>query len=92
MCNNWRGITLISVTSKVFSKVILDRISAAIDPLTAKEQAGFRKGRSCGGHIFTMQQIMEQCQEWNTLFSKRLSTTFTDSLVYSPALRNPPRL
>ena len=65
MCNNWRGITLLSVTSKVFSRVILDRISAAIDPLMRKERAGFRKGRSCGDHIFTLRQIMEQCQEWN---------------------------
>ena len=68
MCNNWRGITLLSVTSKVFSRVILDRISVAIDPLMRKEQAGFRKERSCGDHNikFTLRQIMEQCQEWNT--------------------------
>ena len=63
---NWRGITLLSITSKVFSRVILDTISVAIDPLMSKEQACFRKGRSCGDHIFTLRQIMEQCQEWNT--------------------------
>ena len=54
MCYNWRGITLLSVTSKVFSTVILHRISTAIDPLIRKEQAGFRKGRSCEDHIFTL--------------------------------------
>ena len=37
MCINWRGITLLSVTSTVFSRVILDRISTAIDPLMHKE-------------------------------------------------------
>ena len=31
MCNNRRGITLLPVTSKGFSRVIRDRISAAID-------------------------------------------------------------
>ena len=36
MCNNWRGITLLFVTSKVVSRVMLDRISAAIDPLMHK--------------------------------------------------------
>ena len=36
------------------------------DPLMFKEQAGYRKGKSCGEHIFTLRQIVEQCQEWNT--------------------------
>ena len=68
MCNNRRGIILLSVTSNVFSRVILDRISVAIDPLMRKEQAGFRKGISCRDHniICTLRQIIEQCQEWNT--------------------------
>ena len=65
-CKNWRGVTLLSVTSKVFSRVILNRISTALDPMLRKEQAGFRKGRSCGEHIFTTRQILEQCQEWKT--------------------------
>jgi len=30
LCNNWREISLISVTKKVFSRVILDRTSTAI--------------------------------------------------------------
>ena len=64
---NWRGITLMSITSKIFSRVILNRISTALDPMLRKEQAGFRKGRSCGEHIFTLRQILEQCQEWKTL-------------------------
>ena len=68
LCKNWRGITLLSITSKVFSRVILDRISEALDPMLRKEQAGFRKGKSCGDHIFTLRQILEQCQEWNTPF------------------------
>ena len=46
--------------------MILNRISTAIDPMLRKEQAGFRKGKSCGEHIFTLRQILEQCQEWKT--------------------------
>ena len=61
MGRNWNGITQLSVTSKVFGRVILDSISAAIEPLVRKEQADFRKGSSCGEHIFTLRQIMKQC-------------------------------
>ena len=68
LCKNWRGITLLSITSKVFSRVILDRISEALDPLLRKEQADFRKGNSYRDHIFTLRQILEQCQEWKTPF------------------------
>ena len=61
-------LSLCKNSSKVFSRVILDRISEALDPLLCKEQAGFRKGKSCRDHIFTLRQILEQCQEWNTPF------------------------
>lgn len=39
-CTNWRGITLLSVPSKVFCKVI--RLSSAIDEIIRKEQARYR--------------------------------------------------
>ena len=99
LCKNWRGITLLSITSKVFSRVILDRISEALDPLLRKEQECFRKGKSCGDHIFTLRQILEQCQEWNTPFyanfvdiEKAFNSIHIDSLVYTPALWNPPKI
>lgn len=30
-CNYWRGITLLSLTSKVFSRIILQRTTTALD-------------------------------------------------------------
>ena len=65
-CNNWRGITLLSLTSKVFSKVIQTRLSKVIDKSIREEQAGFRSGRSCTDQIFVLRQILEQSREWNT--------------------------
>ena len=65
-CSNWRGITLLSLTNKVFSRIILQRITAAVDTLLRQEQAGFRKGRSCIDHIFVLRQILEQSHEWNS--------------------------
>ena len=66
MCGNWRGITLLSLTSKIFTRIILQRISEALDQILRQEQAGFRKGRSCVDHIFTLRQILEQTHEWNS--------------------------
>ena len=30
-CNNWRGVTLLPITSKVFSKIIHTRLATALD-------------------------------------------------------------
>lgn len=43
-CNNWRGITLLSIPYKNFSKVIIVRVKTAVDSKLREEQAGFRKG------------------------------------------------
>ena len=64
-CNNWRGITLLSLTSKIFSRIIHLRLLEAIRGIRP-EQAGFLPGRSCPEHIFALRQIFEQCNEWNT--------------------------
>lgn len=61
-CNNWRGITLLSLTSKVFSKIIQGCMTAALGKDIRKEQTGFRKWRSCSDHIFTLRQIFQQAR------------------------------
>ena len=65
-CNNWRGITLLSVPGKVFLRVILNRIEKAIDSKLRNEQAGFRSNRGCIDHIFTIRNIIEQSIEWQS--------------------------
>ena len=65
-CKNWRGITLLVTASKVLSKIILDRMKAALDSLLRDEQAGFRQQRSCTDQIATLRIIIEQSLEWNT--------------------------
>ena len=63
-CNNWRGITLLSVPGKVFCSILLERIQAAVDSQLRQEQAGFRRGRSCNDQIFTLRQIIEKVTAW----------------------------
>ena len=67
-CDNWCGITLLSVPSKMFCRVLLDPMETAIDTRIRQEQAGFRKGRGCMDQIFALRNIIEQCLEWNTSF------------------------
>ena len=73
-CYNWRGITLLSVPSKILAKIIIRRISDAIDAGMRKEQAGFRKERVCADQIFTLRNIIEQCTE----LQRQLYINFVD--------------
>ena len=57
---------LLSLTSKVFSKVIQERLTIALEQYAREELAGFMKGESCSDHIYTLRQILEQSKEWNT--------------------------
>ena len=86
-CNNWRGITLLSIPGKVFSKVLLNRLSKDIDERLRNEQAGFRKERSCPEQIATLRNIIEQSLEFNTElhlnfldFKKAFTSVHRDSL------------
>lgn len=67
LCNNWRGITLLSTVNKLFSKIILNRIVNTIDDGLRKEQNGFRRGRSCIDLINTLRIITEQATEQQSL-------------------------
>jgi len=65
---------LLSVPSKVLTRVILERLKEALDKRLRSEQAGFRRDRSCTDHIAAMRIIIEQSIEWQC----PLYTTFVD--------------
>uniref|UniRef100_A0A8D9EGU9 Craniofacial development protein 2 n=1 Tax=Cacopsylla melanoneura TaxID=428564 RepID=A0A8D9EGU9_9HEMI len=73
-CQNWRGITLLSIPSKVLMRVILNRIKTVIDTKLRREQHGFRAERSCTDLINTLRIIVEQSTEYQT----HLFLTFVD--------------
>ena len=62
------GITLLSIPGKVFNRILLERMKTEVDRLLREEQAGFRKERSCTGHIATPRVIIEQSLDWNSLY------------------------
>ena len=51
---------------KILCRIILDRIQETVDKKLRKEQAGFRKDKSCTDHIATLRIIVEQCIEWQS--------------------------
>ena len=79
---------LLSTTSKVFSKIILKRLGAGIDPQLCNGQAGSRKGMSCSDHIFTLRQILEQSKACGHQLSENFSikTGVKQGCILSPFL------
>ena len=73
-CGNWRGIILTAVPSKVFGRVLIDRIRDGVNSKLRDEQAGFRSGRGTVEHTFILRNIIEQVVEWQAT----LYITFVD--------------
>ncbi|VDP64214.1 unnamed protein product [Schistosoma curassoni] len=65
-CENYRGITLLSIPGKVFNRLLLNRMKNAVDAKLRDQQAGFRKYQSCTDQIATLWIILEQSVEWNS--------------------------
>ena len=61
---------LLSIPGKVLTRIILERLKAALDKRLRVEQAGFRQDRSCTDHIATMRIIIEQSPGWQTSLYK----------------------
>ena len=87
VCDNYRGITLLSTPSKVFARVLINRIYDGVDAKLRKEQAGFRRGRGTTEQIFVLRNIIEQSIEWNATvyvnfvdFEKAFDSVHQDSL------------
>ena len=60
LCQNYRAISLISHSSKLMLKVILNRLNSQAEEIIAEEQAGFRAGRSTTEQIFNLRILCEK--------------------------------
>ncbi|KAL4154014.1 hypothetical protein QTP88_001847 [Uroleucon formosanum] len=60
---NFRPISLLCHTYKLYEKLILNRLKIFIDDKLIKEQGGFRPGRSCTGQILGLTQHIENGYE-----------------------------
>ncbi|CAK1591052.1 unnamed protein product [Parnassius mnemosyne] len=65
---NYRPISLMSNVYKIFSKVLLNRLTQTLDENQPREQAGFRSDFSTIDHIHTIKQIIEKCNEYGIYY------------------------
>ena len=64
VCENHRGITLLSHSGKVYSSIIERRLRTHVEARIGDWQHGFREGRGTSDLIFTMKMLMEKNWEW----------------------------
>ena len=64
-CNNYRGISLLPTTYKIFSNILFSRLIPYAEEVIGDHQCGFRCNRSTTDHIFCIRQILEKKWEYN---------------------------
>ena len=76
VCDNHRGIFVLSIAGKILARVLLNRLNEHLEwsGLLPERQCGFRKNRGTIDMIFTARQLQEKCQKQNV----DLYTTFVD--------------
>lgn len=65
VCSNYRGISLLNVAYKIFSKVLARRLEVYAERELGEYQCGFRRNRSTLDHILSLRLILEKCYEYN---------------------------
>ena len=67
VCDNHRGISLLSIAGKIQAKILFNLLNAHLDQdgLIPESQCGFRTERGTVDMIFTARQLQEKCQEQN---------------------------
>ncbi len=62
-CNNYRGISLLSVPGKIYGRILNERMMKVTDKSVGDEQGGFRKDRRCVNQIFAVKILVEKYLE-----------------------------
>jgi hypothetical protein len=59
-CKNYRAISLLSVTGKLYARCLVDRVKMKTEEKIWDVQGGFMSGRGCTDQIFSLQQLIEK--------------------------------
>ena len=66
--SNYRPITLLNITYKIFTIILNDRLSRIVESKLSDVQSGFRPNRSTLDNVFIVRQTFEKCYEYNIDF------------------------
>jgi len=61
-CNNYRGISLLSIVGKLFARVPLKRLQVLAERVCLNSQWAFRTNRSTIEMVFSLRQLPEKCR------------------------------
>ncbi|KAK3561342.1 hypothetical protein QTP86_030646 [Hemibagrus guttatus] len=67
VCSNYRGITLLSLPGKVYSRVLERRVRPLVEPRIQEEQCGFRPSRGTLDQLYTLHRVLEGLWEFAQL-------------------------
>ena len=73
-CTNYRGISLLSLSGKVYAKCLEKRYHETVKSQLQDAQCRFHSGRSTMDQIFAFQQVFEKSWE----YAKEVCTCFVD--------------
>ena len=62
-CNNYLGISLLSIVGKSFVRFILNRLQLLAERVYPESQCGFRAERTTIDMVFSLRQLQEKCRE-----------------------------
>ena len=65
-CGNYRGISLLSITGKIFARILLNRLLEFSEFVLPESQYGFRSGRGTIEMNFCARQLLEKAREQRT--------------------------
>ena len=62
LLSNYRGIAILKIVTKVYTRMLGNRLVNALDSHLRPSQNGFRPGRGCPEHILALRRLVEETQ------------------------------
>ena len=62
---NYRGISLIPISAKIYNKMLLNRIRPEIEKVLRHNQNGFRPNRGTESQVLTLRRLIEEIKDKN---------------------------
>ena len=59
-CNSYRGISKLSLTGKVYDKILIEKLMEVTEEKVSEKQGWFRKRKGCVDQILPIKMIVEE--------------------------------